>query len=97
MAKYLRPLEAAIVSLGTLWILISLLTCFASLWAWWTIYRKAGYWGGWSLLLWVPILNVVSLCWLAFGEWPIERKRAARRRRRRTVEQRTTSRRRYMA
>jgi hypothetical protein len=39
----------------------------------WKIFSKAGYSGAMSLLMLVPIANIVVLCILAFGEWPIYR------------------------
>jgi uncharacterized membrane protein len=41
---------------------------------WFRIFEKLGY-GGWSgLAMFVPILNFIILIWLAFTEWPIERR-----------------------
>jgi hypothetical protein len=37
----------------------------------WRIFSKAGYSGAMGLLMFVPIANIVALCILAFGEWPI--------------------------
>src|SRR5579859_1617340 len=37
----------------------------------WKIFSKAGYSGAMGLLMFVPIANLVALCILAFGEWPI--------------------------
>src|SRR5947199_7274791 len=39
----------------------------------WRIFSKAGYSGAMSLLLFVPIANIIVLCILAFGQWPIYR------------------------
>ena len=39
----------------------------------WRIVSKAGYNGAWSLLLFVPIVNLIMICIFAFGEWPIYR------------------------
>jgi len=39
----------------------------------WRIFSKAGYSGALSLLLLVPVANIIMLCVLAFGEWPIYR------------------------
>jgi hypothetical protein len=44
-----------------------------SLIIYWKIFSKAGYSGAMSLLMFVPIANIVVLCILAFGEWPIYR------------------------
>lgn len=37
----------------------------------WKIFAKAGYSGAMGLLMFVPIANLIALCILAFGEWPI--------------------------
>jgi len=37
----------------------------------WKIFAKAGYSGAMGLLMFVPIANIIVLCILAFGEWPI--------------------------
>jgi hypothetical protein len=42
--------------------------------AWWKILAKTGNPGPLGLLMWVPLLNVVLLFWLAFSQWPIERR-----------------------
>jgi hypothetical protein len=39
----------------------------------WRIFAKTGYSGALGLLMFVPIANIVMLCILAFGEWPIYR------------------------
>jgi hypothetical protein len=38
----------------------------------WKIFSKAGYSGARSLLLLIPIVNLVIICMFAFGEWPIQ-------------------------
>jgi hypothetical protein len=40
----------------------------------WKICTKAGYPGITSLLIYIPVLNVVFLYWLAFSDWPSLRK-----------------------
>lgn len=42
----------------------------------WSIVSKAGYPGVWSLVLLVPILNVVAFFIFAFRQWPLERRAA---------------------
>ncbi len=58
-------------------ILISLLITVAiivfAIIIYWKIFSKAGYSGALGLLMFVPIANIVVLCILAFGEWPIYR------------------------
>jgi hypothetical protein len=39
----------------------------------WRIASKAGYPGALSLLMLVPVVNLIVLLIFAFGEWPIER------------------------
>ena len=39
---------------------------------WWQIWAKAGYSGAMSLLMMLPIINLVMLLILAFGEWPVQ-------------------------
>ena len=36
----------------------------------WQIFSKAGFPGALSLLMLVPVLNVLTLFYLAFAEWP---------------------------
>jgi hypothetical protein len=36
----------------------------------WRICEKAGFSGVLSLLIFVPIANLIFLYWLAFSEWP---------------------------
>jgi hypothetical protein len=36
----------------------------------WQLFSKAGYSGWWSLLMVVPLVNLIALYILAFSEWP---------------------------
>ncbi len=38
----------------------------------WFIFTKAGYSGWLSLLMAVPMVNVITLYFLAFSSWPIQ-------------------------
>ena len=40
----------------------------------WRIASKAGYHGAWSLLLLIPLLNVVLIWVFAFSSWPLQRR-----------------------
>jgi uncharacterized membrane protein YhaH (DUF805 family) len=40
---------------------------------WWRIVSRTGHSGWLSLLMFVPIANIVLMLILAFGEWPIYR------------------------
>ncbi|GER88162.1 hypothetical protein KDW_23240 [Dictyobacter vulcani] len=53
--------------------IIMLLLIVVSVVIYWKIFSKAGYSGAMSLLMFVPIANIVALCILAFGEWPVLR------------------------
>ena len=39
----------------------------------WRIVQRAGFSGGWSLLLFVPLVNVIALWVFAFMEWPVQK------------------------
>ncbi len=41
---------------------------------WWRILSKTGHPGVIGLLMWIPLVNFILLFWLAFSEWPIERR-----------------------
>ena len=36
----------------------------------WKIFSKAGYSGAFSLLMLIPLLNVIMLFFLAYADWP---------------------------
>lgn len=69
--------SGAIAAFTGVTILVSLLIMVAiivfSVIIYWKIFSKAGYSGALGLLMFVPIANIVVLCILAFGEWPIYR------------------------
>ena len=66
-------LAAAIAGLGIVFFLFSLAIAIFFVYVWWRIFSKAGYSGAMSLLLLVPIANLVVILILSFGEWPIYR------------------------
>ncbi|HUU32224.1 MAG TPA: hypothetical protein VMY69_09010 [Phycisphaerae bacterium] len=55
-------------------ILIILLFFIVTVFPWWKICCKAGYPGPLSLLMLVPIANVILLFYFALAKWPIESK-----------------------
>jgi hypothetical protein len=64
----------AIGALGLLFILgISVVMIIVSVLIWWKIFSKAGYSGAMGLLMFIPLVNLIMLLILAFGEWPIQR------------------------
>lgn len=40
-------------------------------WPAWRILKRAGYSGAWSLLMLVPILNIIVMYVFAFARWPV--------------------------
>lgn len=40
---------------------------------WIQIFRKAGYSGWLSVLIFIPLINLATLFWFAFSRWPIEK------------------------
>ena len=65
------------VALATIFVLFVVIFALAiavfSVLIYWRIFSKAGYSGVLGLFMFVPIANVIVLCILAFGEWPIYR------------------------
>jgi hypothetical protein len=53
--------------------LIGLLVLVFVVFLWWRIFAKSGNAGALSLLLFVPIANLILIIWFAFSEWPIEK------------------------
>lgn len=41
--------------------------------AYWQIWSKAGYSGAWSLLMLVPLANIIAFFYLAFSDWPVRK------------------------
>jgi uncharacterized membrane protein YhaH (DUF805 family) len=58
---------------GLVFGLIALVVIVFTIIVYWRIFSKAGYSGALSLLMFVPIANLIMLCVLAFAEWPIYR------------------------
>lgn len=40
----------------------------------WQVWSKAGYNGAWSLLLLIPIVNIIAFLYLAFSDWPVRQR-----------------------
>src|SRR5213080_501813 len=64
-------LSSILTGFGLIGGLIALVTIVFAILIWWRIFSKAGYNGAMSLLMFVPIANLIVLLILAFGEWPI--------------------------
>jgi len=39
----------------------------------WRMFQRAGYSGALSLLMLLPVVNVIVLLWFAFSDWPVLR------------------------
>jgi ribosomal protein L37E len=54
-------------------ILLIILFGIVTLLPWWKITSKVGYPGVLSLIILVPVANLIFLFWFAFTEWPVLR------------------------
>jgi len=52
---------------------LALLLIVLAVLVWWKIFAKAGYGGAFGLLMLVPGVNLIMICILAFGKWPVLR------------------------
>jgi hypothetical protein len=59
-----------IVALG---LLVGLILTIAIIWIYCRIFAKAGYCWAMGLMMMVPIVNIIMLCVLAMGDWPVLR------------------------
>ncbi len=68
-----QAFQALATTFGLIGGLIGLAAIILGIIIYWRIFSKAGYSGALSLLMLVPVANIVVLCILAFGQWPIYR------------------------
>ncbi|HUA90575.1 MAG TPA: hypothetical protein VL994_14140 [Steroidobacteraceae bacterium] len=54
---------------GTSWIIVAIVGVIP----FWRICKRVGHSEWLSLLLLVPIANLIFVYWLAFGDWPIQK------------------------
>ncbi len=54
-------------------LLVGLILTIAIIWIYCKIFAKAGYCWALGLLMMVPIVNIIMLCLLAMGDWPVLR------------------------
>lgn len=69
--------NAALGLLGAgmvVYFLICLVITIVMVIAWWKIVSKAGYSGAWSLVMFVPLLNIIMFLVFAFSQWPVLQK-----------------------
>jgi uncharacterized membrane protein YhaH (DUF805 family) len=64
MMAALGPIFAVMALIG-LAIFVFMIFCY------WKIFSKAGYSGALSLLMIVPLVNLILFIWFAFAEWPV--------------------------
>lgn len=57
---------------GIVWLLFLVFFIFI----WFKIFSKAGFSGWLSLLLIVPLANIILIIWFAFADWPALKKPA---------------------
>lgn len=51
--------------------IVMLIVCVFMIVCYWKIFSKAGYSGALSLLMLVPIVNLILFVWFAFAQWPV--------------------------
>ena len=59
--------------LGVPELVILFVIVFVVIVPWWKILKKSGNAPALALLMFVPLVNIGLLLWVAFAEWPIER------------------------
>jgi|GEM_PF-730793 len=67
--------DGAILGLGAgFFLLVFAVIIFIGIFPYWMICKKAGYSGALSLLLLVPIANIIFIFYLALSDWPIQQR-----------------------
>ena len=51
-------------------IIVILLSCLVMIIPFWKICTKAGFPGALSVLIFIPVVNLIFLFYLAFAQWP---------------------------
>ena len=66
------------VMIGSVFIMliIPLILLAVTIIPFWMIFSKAGYHGALSLLMLIPLVNLVMLFFLAFAQWPALKKQS---------------------
>lgn len=54
-------------------LIIGLIALIFAIIIYWRIFSKAGYSGARSLLMLIPVVNLIIIIMFAFSEWPIQR------------------------
>ena len=66
-----QAIGATVATFSIFIVVLALASIVFSVIIYWKIFSKAGYSGAMSLLMFVPIANLIAMCILAFGTWPI--------------------------
>jgi uncharacterized membrane protein YhaH (DUF805 family) len=56
--------------LGLPELLFLMIFCLVAFVPFWKIFSKAGYSGWLCLLMAIPLINVITVFWFAFADWP---------------------------
>lgn len=67
--------SAMMAGMMGIFLIVTLLITLFFIFIYWKIFSKAGYSGALSLLLLVPIANLIVIVWFAFADWPAIRHR----------------------
>jgi uncharacterized membrane protein YhaH (DUF805 family) len=68
-----NAMAGAFAAFGLVWMLVCIAVLILSLVINWKIAEKAGFSGAASLLMLIPLVNIIVVIYFAFTEWPIER------------------------
>ncbi len=80
MSSYDSPGASAALGAALLIpIIIGLVVFIFYMIMWWNIFSKAGYSGARSLLLLIPIVNLIIFIMFAFSKWPVQQELEQRR------------------
>jgi surface polysaccharide O-acyltransferase-like enzyme len=63
--------NAVLATLSAFWFVFVALFIF-QMYCYWRVAQKSGYPGSYSLLLLIPLVNIVIMLMWVFSEWPIE-------------------------
>lgn len=55
----------AVIGIICLAVIIFFIVCY------WKIWSKAGFNGAWSLLMLIPLVNLIAFACFAFAKWPV--------------------------
>lgn len=63
--------NAVLATLSAFWFVFVILFIF-QMYCYWRVAQKCGYPGSYSLLVLIPLVNIVIMLMWVFSEWPIE-------------------------